>query len=106
MQNYHLGELCPQDIKDAKVPPAPPGAIEAREFFRQRIKRSGAREKTLLAIEEFDDQCRVYASDIPDGDGLYALSRFFGNRNDSREVSKRTPRLVDVAFRRPSREIH
>lgn len=51
MQNYHVGELCPQDIKDAKVPPAPPGAIEAREFFRQRIKRSGAREKTLFPNE-------------------------------------------------------
>ena len=51
IQNYHLGELCPQDIKDAKVPPAPPGAIEARDFFRQRIKRTGAREKTLFPNE-------------------------------------------------------
>jgi hypothetical protein len=51
IQNYYLGELCPQDIKDAKVPPAPPGAIEAREFFRQRIKRTGAREKTLFPNE-------------------------------------------------------
>src|SRR5688572_4583437 len=51
IQNYHLGELCPQDIKDAKVPPAPPGAIEAREFFRQRIRRTGAREKTLFPNE-------------------------------------------------------
>ena len=51
IQNYHLGELCPQDIRDAKVPPAPPGAIEAREFFRQRFKRTGAREKTLFPNE-------------------------------------------------------
>jgi len=51
MQNHYLGELCPQDIKDAKVPTAPPGAIEAREFFRQRIKRAGAREKTLFPNE-------------------------------------------------------
>lgn len=51
IQNYHLGELCPQDIKDAKVPPAPPDAIEAREFFRRRIKRTGAREKTLFSNE-------------------------------------------------------
>jgi ornithine cyclodeaminase/alanine dehydrogenase-like protein (mu-crystallin family) len=51
IQNHHLGELCPQDIKDAKLPPAPPGAVEAREFFRQRIKRSGAREKTLFPNE-------------------------------------------------------
>ena len=51
VQNYHLGELCPQDIKDAKVPSAPSGAIEAREFFRQRIKRTGAREKTLFPNE-------------------------------------------------------
>lgn len=51
IQNYHLGELCPQDIKDAKLPPLPPGAIDAREFFRQRIKRTGAREKTLFPNE-------------------------------------------------------
>jgi ornithine cyclodeaminase/alanine dehydrogenase-like protein (mu-crystallin family) len=51
IQNYHLGELCPQDIKDAKVPPAPSNAIEAREFFRQRVKRTGAREKTLFPNE-------------------------------------------------------
>ncbi|HEX5020263.1 MAG TPA: hypothetical protein VFX54_06375 [Candidatus Binatia bacterium] len=51
IQNYHLGKLCPQDIRDAKVPPAPPGAIEARDFFRQRIKRTGAREKTLFPNE-------------------------------------------------------
>ena len=51
IQNYYLGELCPQDIKDAKLPPSPPGAIEAREFFRQRIKRTGAREKTLFPNE-------------------------------------------------------
>ena len=51
IQNYYVGELCPQDIRDAKVPPSPPGAIEAREFFRQRIKRTGAREKTLFPNE-------------------------------------------------------
>ena len=51
IQNYYLGELCPQDIKDAKLPPSPPGAIEAREFFRQRIKRTGGREKTLFTNE-------------------------------------------------------
>jgi ornithine cyclodeaminase/alanine dehydrogenase-like protein (mu-crystallin family) len=51
MQNYYLGELCPQDIKNTKVPPAPPGAIEAREFFRRRIKRTEAREKTLFPNE-------------------------------------------------------
>jgi ornithine cyclodeaminase/alanine dehydrogenase-like protein (mu-crystallin family) len=51
IQNYYLGELCPQDIRDAKLPPAPPGAIEAREFFRQRIKRTEAREKTLFPNE-------------------------------------------------------
>ena len=28
IQNYYLGQLCPQDIKDAKLPSAPPGAIE------------------------------------------------------------------------------
>ena len=49
MQNYYLGQLCPQDIKDAKVPPSPRRAIEARDFFRQGIKRTGAREKTLVS---------------------------------------------------------
>ena len=51
IQNYYLGQLCPQDIKDAKLPPSPPGAIEARDFFRQGIKRIGAREKTLFPNE-------------------------------------------------------
>ena len=51
IQNYYLGELCPQDIRDAKLPLAPPGAIEAREFFRRRIKRTGAQEKTLFPNE-------------------------------------------------------
>jgi ornithine cyclodeaminase/alanine dehydrogenase-like protein (mu-crystallin family) len=51
IQNHYLGELCPQDVKDAKVPALPPGAIEAREFFRQRIKRTGAHEKTLFPNE-------------------------------------------------------
>jgi hypothetical protein len=32
------------------------GAIEAREFFRQRIKRTGAREKTLFPNEASNDQ--------------------------------------------------
>jgi len=43
-------------IKDAKVPPAPPGAIEARDFFRQRIKRRGPREKTLFPNESSNYQ--------------------------------------------------
>jgi hypothetical protein len=51
IQNYYLGELCPQDIKDTKLSPAPPDAIEAREFFGQRIKRRGAREKNLFPSE-------------------------------------------------------
>jgi len=35
-----------------KPPPlTPPGAIEAREFSRQREKRTGAREKTLFPNE-------------------------------------------------------
>ncbi|MGE5220540.1 MAG: hypothetical protein ACM3SP_26335 [Chloroflexota bacterium] len=51
IQNHYLGELCPQDIKDAKVPPLPPGAIEVRDFFRQGIKRAGTRERTLFPNE-------------------------------------------------------
>ena len=51
IQNHFLGELCPQDVKDAKIPPLPPGAIEARDFFRQRIKRDKFPEKTLFPNE-------------------------------------------------------
>jgi ornithine cyclodeaminase/alanine dehydrogenase-like protein (mu-crystallin family) len=51
IQNHYLGELCPQDIKDANVPPLPPSAIEARDFFRQGLKRAGAFEKTLFPNE-------------------------------------------------------
>lgn len=51
IQNHYLGELCPEDVKDAKMPALPAGAIEAREFFRQRIKRGGARERTLFPNE-------------------------------------------------------
>jgi len=35
---------------------APPGAIEARDFFRQRIKRRGPREKTLFPNESSNYQ--------------------------------------------------
>jgi len=51
IQNHYLGELCPQDIKDAKVPPLPPSAIEARDFFRQGIRRAGESERTLFPNE-------------------------------------------------------
>jgi ornithine cyclodeaminase/alanine dehydrogenase-like protein (mu-crystallin family) len=51
IQNHYLGELCPQDIKDAKMPPLPPSAIEARDFFRHGLKRTGDRERTLFPNE-------------------------------------------------------
>ena len=79
IQNYHLGELCPQDIRDPKVPPAPPGAIEAREFFRQRIKRTGAREKTLFPNEasnyQLGGQCAAVAGFVLDRAREKRLSR-------------------------------
>jgi ornithine cyclodeaminase/alanine dehydrogenase-like protein (mu-crystallin family) len=52
INNYYLGELCPQDIRDAKVPPAPAGAIESRDFFRQGLKRVRMQQdKTLFPNE-------------------------------------------------------
>jgi len=52
IQNYYLGELCPQDVKDAKVPAFPAGrAIEAREFFAGQLKRVTASEITLFPNE-------------------------------------------------------
>jgi alanine dehydrogenase len=36
IRNYYLGQLCPQDIKDAKLPPAPPGVIESKGPERAR----------------------------------------------------------------------
>jgi ornithine cyclodeaminase/alanine dehydrogenase-like protein (mu-crystallin family) len=52
IQNYYLGELCPQDVKDAKLPAFPAGrGIEAREFFTGQIKRVRANEITLFPNE-------------------------------------------------------
>ena len=51
IQNYYLGELVRRISRMRSSRPSPPGAIEAREFFRQRIKRTGAREKTLFPNE-------------------------------------------------------
>jgi hypothetical protein len=49
IQTYYVGQLYPQDIKDAKLPPAPPGAIEARECFGQRIKRTGSAREDFVS---------------------------------------------------------
>ena len=52
IHNYYLGELCPQDVKDAKLPAFPAGrAVEAREFFAGRLKRVEASEITLFPNE-------------------------------------------------------
>jgi ornithine cyclodeaminase/alanine dehydrogenase-like protein (mu-crystallin family) len=52
IHNYYLGELCPQDIKDAKLPAFPTSrAVEAREFFAGQFKRVGASEITLFPNE-------------------------------------------------------
>jgi ornithine cyclodeaminase/alanine dehydrogenase-like protein (mu-crystallin family) len=82
IQNYYLGELCPQDIRDAKLPPAPPGAIEAREFFRQRIKRTEAREKTLFPNE---------ASNYQLGGQFAAVAGFVLNRAGEKGLGRELP---------------
>ncbi|HVO92749.1 MAG TPA: hypothetical protein VMT22_07905, partial [Terriglobales bacterium] len=52
IHNHYLGQLCPQDVKDARLPALPAGgAIEAREFFARRFKRAGASEVTLFPNE-------------------------------------------------------
>jgi ornithine cyclodeaminase/alanine dehydrogenase-like protein (mu-crystallin family) len=52
IRNYHLGELCPRDVTDAKLPAAPSGrAVEAREFFAAQVKRAGPMEITLFPNE-------------------------------------------------------
>ena len=52
IRNYHLGELCPREVTDAKLPPAPSGrAVEARDFFAAQIKRAGPMEITLFPNE-------------------------------------------------------
>jgi hypothetical protein len=52
IRNYYLGELCPREVTDAKLPPAPSGrAIEARDFFAAQIKRAGPMEITLFPNE-------------------------------------------------------
>jgi ornithine cyclodeaminase/alanine dehydrogenase-like protein (mu-crystallin family) len=51
IRNHHLGELCPRDVTDAKLPAAPSGAFEARDFFASQLKRGGPREITLFPNE-------------------------------------------------------
>jgi alanine dehydrogenase len=51
IRNHFLGELCPRDVTDAKLPAAPPGALEALEFFAKKIKRVGPMEITLFPNE-------------------------------------------------------
>jgi alanine dehydrogenase len=51
IRNHFLGELCPRDVTDAKLPAAPPGALEAHEFFAKKIKRVGPMEITLFPNE-------------------------------------------------------
>lgn len=52
IRNYFLGELCPRDVTDAALPAAPSGrSIEAREFFANKLKRSGSMEVTLFPNE-------------------------------------------------------
>ena len=65
------------------VPPAPPGAIEAREFFRQRIRRTEAREKTLFPNEVSNDQL---------GGQFAAVAGFVLNRAREKDWAATFPR--------------
>ena len=52
IRNYVLGELSPRGVTDAALPSAPSGrAVEAHEFFGQKIKRTDATEITLFPNE-------------------------------------------------------
>lgn len=52
IRNYHLGELCPRDVTDAKLPPAPfRCAVEAGDFFASQFRRGGPMEITLFPNE-------------------------------------------------------
>ena len=52
IRNYFLGELCPREVTDATLPAAPAGrAVEAREFFAEKLKRAGSTEITLFPNE-------------------------------------------------------
>ncbi len=52
IRNYFLGELCPREVTDAALPAAPAGrAVEAREFFAEKLKRAGPMEITLFPNE-------------------------------------------------------
>ena len=49
--NYFLAELSPREVTEATLPSAPFTAIEAREFFRKGLKRTGVAEITLFPNE-------------------------------------------------------
>lgn len=52
IRNYRLGEMGLPDVTNAKLPPLPSGrAVEAREFFAGRIKRTTSSEITLFPNE-------------------------------------------------------
>jgi ornithine cyclodeaminase/alanine dehydrogenase-like protein (mu-crystallin family) len=52
IRNYYLGDLCPREVTNSKLPTPPPtSSIEAREFFAGRLKRINPKEITLFPNE-------------------------------------------------------
>jgi len=51
IRNYYLGEHCPRDVTNSKLPPVPGRAVEASEFFAGRLKRVDPLEITLFPNE-------------------------------------------------------
>jgi alanine dehydrogenase len=83
IHNYYLGELCPQDVKDAKLPAFPTGrAIEAREFFAGQLKRVRASEITLFPNE---------ASNYQLGGQFAAVAGFVLDRAREKRLGRELP---------------
>jgi alanine dehydrogenase len=83
IRNYHLGELCPRDVTDAKLPPAPFGrSVEASEFFATQLKRGGPMEITLFPNE---------ASNYQLGGQFAAVAGFVLDRARERGLGREIP---------------
>ncbi len=83
IRNYYLGELCPREVTNSKLPPAPSGrAVEAREFFAGRLKRIAPREITLFPNE---------ASNYRLGAQFAAVAGFVFDRARARGLGRELP---------------
>jgi hypothetical protein len=49
IRNYHLGELCPQDIKGGKLAPAPPGRDRVPRFFPPADQKNRSAREDLVS---------------------------------------------------------